>query len=375
MTLALLSGIRVLDLSQWIPGPCTAQTLADLGAQVLKIEPPGGDPMRKFDPPDEDGLCAAYKLVNAGKRIVTLDLKADAGREQARTLLAAADVLVESFRPGTLDRLGLSADVRAQVNPRLIHVGLSGWGQTGPYRLRAGHDLTYMAVAGAIGLTGTTDEPAMPCPPMSDHASALLATMAVTAALFSRERTGRGASLDVSMMETMLGWQSLGLTHTARGQPTARGMTMLTGGAAWYRSYATADGRFVALAAIEPKFWQQFCTAVDRPDWLDRQNDPLPQTALIHEIATLFADHTLSHWLELLGPVDCCVEAVLDLAELSDHPQIAARGQVVRLEAENPRTPPLVQTLLGLRLDGGNPPSRTPLRFISIEQALTDWSA
>ena len=302
---ALLAGIRVLDVSQYFPGPLAAQILSDLGASVIKVEPPAGDPMRRFGPPDADGWAADYKLINAGKRVVRLDLKGEAGQEQVGRLLARADVLIESFRPGTLERLGLGHERLARLNPGLVHVALSGWGQGGPYRLRAGHDLTYVAVGGGLAGSGTADEPVMTCPPMGDHAGAQQTALAALAGLFGRSRSGRGVYLDVSLMETVLAWQSVPLTLAARGTLPASGSSLLTGGAACYHLYRTADGRFVALAALEPKFWEAFCQAADRSPWIGRQDEPMPQQALIGELAAMFATRPAAHWSALLVPVDC----------------------------------------------------------------------
>ncbi|MBI1209788.1 MAG: CoA transferase [Azospirillum sp.] len=369
MPLRFLSGFRVVDLSQFIPGPYAAQMLADLGADVIKIEPPQGDPMRNFDPPDDDGLAFSYKLINAGKRVLQLDLKTEDGLACAEQLLAAADVLVESFRPGTLERLGLGRGRLMELNPRLVHVAISGWGQTGPYRLRAGHDLAYMAVGGGLAGSGTPEAPVMTCPPLADHAGATMAVVAVLAALIERISSGRGAYLDVSLMESALAWQAIPMTLAARGTPPERGGHMLTGAAAWYQIYRTADGRFVVLAALEAKFWSAFCTAVGRPDWIARQHEPMPQTALIGELSTLFATRSLRHWQGLLDGVDCCFEAVVEAGELADHPQVAARGQVLR----RPNSAPLVEALLGLRHDDGPPPSRKPLREGNVQAVLAEW--
>ncbi len=369
----LLSGVRVLDLSQYLPGPFTALMLADLGGDVVKLEPPGGDPMRTFDPPDADGLCPAYKLVNAGKRVVTADLKDEAGRAAGHDLVAAADVLVESFRPGTLERLGLGRAVLEALNPRLVHVALSGFGQGGPYRLRAGHDLTYAAIAGAVGLTGSADRPTAACPPMADHAGATQAAFAVAAALFARERTGRGTYLDVSLMESLLGWQGAAIAEAARGRAPARDRALLTGAAAYYRTYRTADDRYLAVGALEPKFWSRFCETVGRPEWIARQDEPMPQDALTAEVAAHLATRSRAAWLARLDPVDCCVEPVLAPDELADHPQIAARGQVVTIPGDD-GAPSVVHTLQGLRIDDGGPPPRRPPVLTTLDAVRRDWA-
>ncbi|MEX0758426.1 MAG: CoA transferase, partial [Tistlia sp.] len=338
----LLTGTRVLDLSQWLPGPAAGQLLADLGAEVLKVEPPAGDPMRALGPLDGDGVSAWYKTLNAGKAVVRLDLKSEAGREAFRRLVAVADVLLESYRPGTLEKLGLGRADLAEFNPRLVHCALSGYGQSGPYAQKAGHDINYMAVGGGLVASGPEAAPSVAYPPVADHASALQAVVTILAALIRRGAAGPGAYLDVSLMETVLAWQALPLTAALRpGWQPERGRAALNGGAACYRVYRTADGRFVTLGAIEAKFWRTFCEAVGRPDLIERQWEAFPQDALNGEVEAVFAAAPLVHWTALLGPLDCCFEPVPELAEVADHPQVAARRQL-RLRggpaaAEGPR--------------------------------------
>lgn len=379
MPLPFLTGLRVVDLGQYLPGPHAAQLLADLGADVVKVEPPDGDPLRRLGPTDADGMTAAYKLLNAGKTVVRLDLKSADGRAAFETLIAKADALVESYRPGVLDKLGVGRDRLRALNPRLVHASLSGWGSTGPYALRAGHDLNYMAVGGGLDSSGLPDRPMISHPPVADFASAQQTALAVAAALLGRERSGGpnggpngggGCFLDLSIMETVLGWQGFQLTAAARGTLPARGEALLSGGAACYRIYRTADGRFVTLSALEPKFWRGFCEAVGRPDWIARQSDPLPQAALTAELEALFAGRDLAAWKALLDPVDCCFEALPTLEEVPDHPHVAARGQVRRGTGSEP----LVETLMGLRVDGGPPPARSPLRESDPDAVLAAWS-
>ncbi len=245
---------------------------------------------------------------------------------------------------------------------------LSGWGQDGPFRLRAGHDITYMAVGGGLSGSGPAGAPAMAFPPVADHAAAVQAACAVAAALFARERDGQGAHLDLSLMETVLGWQAASLTAAARGRvPAVREQGLLDGGTACYRLYRAADGGFLAVGALEPKFWAAFCEAMGRPDWAARQDEPLPQTGLADEVAAAVASRPLSHWAELFRGIDCCVEPVLDAAMVPEHPQVAARGQVRR-------SGDLVEVLFGLRLDGAPQPPRTPLREAAAAVILDAWS-
>lgn len=364
-----LQGVQVLDLSQYIPGPFATQILADLGADVLKIEPPSGDPMRGFMLLDEDGISPLYKQINAGKQLLELDLKAPADRALFEELVTRADVLLESYRPGVMERLGFGRERLQQLNPRLIHCALSGFGQTGPARLRAGHDLTYLAMSGSLGVSGTADTPAMAFAPVADHAGAILATTAILAALLRRGGTNRGAYLDLSLFEAALFWQSIGLTAAQRpGAALARGRDLLTGGAACYQIYPTADGRFAALAPLEEKFWAAFCQAVARPDWIPRQFETMPQTGLIAEVQALFSTRSLAEWQDLLAEVDCCFEPVLELAEVCDHPQVQARQLLQRQQQ-----PPRADVLFAAWVDGLPPRPRPELRQLSPEQARRVW--
>ncbi|MCP3871410.1 MAG: CoA transferase [Gammaproteobacteria bacterium] len=319
-----LSGIRVLDLSQYIPGPFATRQLADLGADVIKVEPPGGDPMRRFMYRGSQPTSPFYRHLNRGKRVCRLDLKHQTGAETLRKLLQESDVLLESFRPGVLERLGFGRQALEAINNTLIHCALSGFGQTGPYRNRAGHDLTYCAVSGSLSLSGSTAAPMMTFPPLADHAGALQAVNSILAALVGRNRSNKGVFIDVSLLESALSWQYLGLWEH---QPE-RGRLMLNGGAACYNIYETADGKFVALAPLETKFWQAFCHGVKHPEWLDRQNDPLPQTELIEELQTMFGTQSLEFWQKRLASIDCCFEAIPPMDKVAEHPQVKARGLI-----------------------------------------------
>jgi len=369
MPLSFLAGVRVVDLGQYLPGPHAAQILADLGAEVVKVEPLEGDPLRRLGPVDSDGATAAYKLLNAGKTVVRLDLKSADGRARFEALIRHADALVESYRPGVLTKLGLAPERLRALNPRLVHASLSGWGYGGPYAQRAGHDLNYMAIGGGLAGSGSEERPMFAFPPVADFASAQQTALAVCAALFGRERSGTGSFLDLSIMETVLGWQGINLTAAARGTVRPRGQDLLSGGAAFYAVYPTKDGRFATLSAIEPKFWTGFCTAVGRPDWIARQGEPLPQRALMAELAALFAERTLEEWKAVLDPADCCFEALPDLSEVAAHPHVAARGQVQAHGGPEP----LVETLLGLRVDGGPPPARRALVEADVADVLAAW--
>ncbi len=366
-----LAGVRVLDLSQYLPGPYGAQVLADLGAEVLKVEPPAGDPMRTIGPRDADGISAFYKLINAGKTVLRLDLKSGDGQARLRELIRGADVLLESFRPGALARLGFAAGAMRRLNPRLVHCVLSGFGQDGPAARRAGHDITYMALAGGLATSGTAARPVVAHPPTADFAGGLQAALAIVAALLRRATTGVGAFIDIAIADSVLAWQGLVLTgeHRLPGSQ-ARGGGLLNGGAACYQVYETADGRFVALGALEEKFWAAFCAAVGREDWSARQGDPLPQQALIAEVGALMRTRTRNQWVRDLAAVDCCFQPILEPREVAADPHIAARGLVAAPAGRDA----LVEVLYPARIDRIPPVPRRPLAEIDAAAALRAWA-
>ena len=317
----LLENVRVIDLSQYIPGPFATRQLADLGAEVIKIEPPGGDPMRFFMHTDENELSPIYRHLNRGKRICKLDLKSDAGRNVLRALLVDADILLESFRPGVLARLGFDRDRLDQINPGLIHCALSGYGQNGPYATRAGHDINYCALSSQSVVNGTAQKPVIGYPPIADHAAAMQAGISMLAALHARSRSSGSIHLDISMSESMLAWQYLPIL----GDASARAASILNGGAACYNIYQCADGHFVSLGAIESGFWKNFCETLQKPEWISRQYDPMPQDELIAEVAAVIAAQSRDHWQTLLDNVECCFEILLSPNDLANHRQLDFR--------------------------------------------------
>lgn len=369
MSLDYLDGIRVLDLSQFLPGPFATQILADMGADVVKIEPPAGDPMRALDPITNDrGPGPYHALVNAGKRVVQIDLKSDDGKADFENLIVATDVIMESYRPGVMERLGFGYEYLNQINPKLIHCALSGYGQNGPMRLVGGHDINYVAAAGQLGLSGPENKPHMAYPMVADYAGAMQSAIAILGALVGRGKTGRGAYLDVAMADSVLAWQSQALTALSRGNRPGRAQNLLTGGAAFYGIYETADGKFVSLGAIETVFWKNFCDAVGRPELIDRQSEPLPQTDLINEVATIFRSRTRAEWDTMLAKVDCCYHPVLDMDEVADHPQNAARGLISKQVEQG-----AVAVLQGFWTDGKAPSQRQPMRDASVHDVIADW--
>jgi crotonobetainyl-CoA:carnitine CoA-transferase CaiB-like acyl-CoA transferase len=283
-----LAGLLVVDLTRYLPGPFASRELLRLGARVVRLEAPGGDPMKELAP-------AWHEALNAGKESVELDLKADP--EAGRELCSQADVVLESFRPGVVERLGIGP---ADLPESVVYCSLAGFG---PDDLRAGHDLNYLGWAGLLEDTA----PAMPPVQIADLAAGLRAVARVTAALLERERTGRGTRIVVSLAH---GAHELA-AHRLGGEPLPR---LLTGGLACYRIYATADGRYLTVAALEPRFFRRLCELLGRPELAERQLGP-EQEPLADELAEIFAGKPLATWLELFAREDVSVGPVATLAE------------------------------------------------------------
>lgn len=328
----LLQGIRVLDLSRLLPGPYCTMLLADLGAEVIKIETPGlGDYLRIIpplmrDPISGEDVNPTFWLINRNKQSVALNFRHPRGREVLMRLVQTADVFIESFRPGAASRWNIGYEDVSALNPRLVYCSLSGYGQSGPYRERAGHDLNYLALSGLLAVNGTADGP--PIPPgvqIADLSSAMLAAIAILAALVARTSSGRGQYLDVSLLDGALSWAGtmIGGAHAA-GAPVARGRMQLNGGMACYNVYETRDAKYLAIAAIEPHLWAAFCKAVGREDLIARAQE----FEAVPEVAAIIRTRTLDEWLTLAQTLDACIEPVREFAETLDDPHIRARGLV-----------------------------------------------
>lgn len=358
-----LTGIRVLDLSRLLPGPFLTMVLADMGADVVKVEDPKlGDYLRAF-PPSKGGMSGRFLAVNRGKRSIALDLKDAAARETFLAMVEKADVVVESFRPGVMAKLGIGYDTLAARNPKIVVCSISGFGQTGPYVDRAGHDLGYIALAGVLAMGGGVagGAPAMPGVQIADLAGgALWGATAILGALVGRQRTGRGAHLDISMTEGALALLAAELGNQDCGAQPTRGTETLNGGVAGYSIYATKDGRYLAVGALEPKFWVALNTAIGRtPNVAEIVGRPADQAKTRAELAAIFLTKTAAEWDEVLGKHDCCVEVVVETGELAAHPLHVAREvffsidggpgvgpvQQVRTPLGTPRAPRLAPKL------------------------------
>lgn len=321
-----LAGVKVLDLTRLLPGPFLTQELAALGADVLVIEDPGAPDLLRAWP-------ARFAAINRGKRRRALDLKGAEGRAAFLAELAAAHVVVEGFRPGVLARLGLGWDVLSAARPEVVLLSLSGFGQDGPYAQRAGHDLTYQALAGTLALAAAPGQvPAPPAVQVADLGGALFGLSGLLAALYAAARTGRGRWVDVSMTEAALALASGEWAAAAAGDAIGAGRGPLHGALACYGVYACQDGALLAVAALEPKFWLAFCAAIGRAG--ATVHEPLAppdvQAGLRAELTAILASAPRAAWLARLAGVDCCVEPVLGADELAAQPQHAARGALGR---------------------------------------------
>lgn len=326
-----LEGIRVLDLSRLLPGPLASLVLADLGATVDKIEDPGGGDYLRHMPPAMQGpgvepTSATFLALNRNKRCAVLDLKKPSGAAALKRLVRHYDVVLDQFRPGVLDRLGLSHAALRAENPRLVVCALTGYGQDGPLAQRAGHDLNYLARAGVLGLQGPVDgPPTLPGFQLADVSGGLYAVIGILGALMERTRTGTGQVVDVAMIETAMPFAMAGFGNLFGGVSPQRGNEALTGGIAPYMTYATKDGRAMTLAALEPKFWLAFCQGVGlSPD----MGDLVPgdhQAVLKEKVAQIFASRTMTEWIAFSEERDCCLEPVLTPAEAKTDPHLSSR--------------------------------------------------
>ncbi|MDX2009048.1 MAG: CaiB/BaiF CoA-transferase family protein [Myxococcaceae bacterium] len=332
-----LEGLKVLDLSRLLPGPYATLVLADLGATVDKVEEPQGGDYTRHMPPMKGEVSALFLALNRNKRSLTLDLKSPEGVSALKRLAARYDVLVESFRPGVMDKLGVGFEALAKENPRLIYCSISGYGATGPDRLKAGHDLNYIARSGALAYGGVAGgPPAMPGVQMADiGGGSLFALVGILAALHERQRTGQGRFVDISMTEGSLAFlhMHLGarLMMGAESGPLQRGAEALNGGYACYGLYRTQDDRWLAVGSLEPKFFGGLCEVLERPDLMPGGYDTGAEgRATRRELEALFAAKPLAHWVELFRRHDLCIEPVNEGDEVLNDPQLVARGMFVK---------------------------------------------
>jgi alpha-methylacyl-CoA racemase len=340
-----LEGLRVLDLTRLLPGGFCSLLLADFGADVLKVEDTGMGDYVRWSPPHYEGAeqsaaSALFLSLNRGKRSVRLNLKSDGGREVLLRLVRDADVLLESFRPGVMDRLGVGPERLREENPRLVYCAITGYGQDGPYRDRSGHDMNYLGLVGLLGLTGEPGGPPVQAAgQVADvGGGALMAAFGVLAALHERRRSGEGQVVDVSMADGALSWLAMtAAQYLADGAVPQRGEGPLNGGLVCYRPYQCADG-WVTLGALEPKFWQAWCRGVGREDLIERQFER-PDSPAHVEVQGIFMERTRAEWQAFASEHDCCLEPVLDLDEALASELVRERDMVCELDQPGAERP------------------------------------
>ncbi len=338
-----LDHIRVLDLTRLAPGPHCTMILADMGADVIRIEEPGGGRRATMERAREDSEKVreaelrrkAYNALDRNKRSIVLNLKVPAAREAFYELVKTADVVVEGYRPGVVKRLGVDYETLAAINPRIIGCSITGYGQDGPYRLLVGHDINYIALAGALGITGQAGgPPAIPANLLADYAGGgMHAALGILMAIIARERTGRGQNVDISMTDGVLTLLAAAMSEMyGAGTPIRRGDSRLTGGAPHYNVYECADGRYIAVGANEPWFYENLCRALGGDEYAGDQAATGERREEVRAFfQRTFRTRTRDEWFAYLFDKDVCVAPVYDLEEVGRDPQVQARAMMVDL--------------------------------------------
>ena len=331
-----LDGIKVLDLSRLLPGGMTTLMLANFGAEVIKVEDTESGDYLRDTAPLVHGMGAVFRLINRGKKSVSINLKHAKGRAAFLDLVKRADVVVDGFRPGVMKKLKLDYDALRAVNKRIVYVAITGYGQSGPNAKMAGHDLNYMSFGGALDLIGNAGAPpAIPAIQFADIAGgAWPAVIGALLALRARDRTGEGQLVDVSMLDGVVGMLPVALgQYTVTRQKPRRGAGRLSGRYACYHIYRARDGQWLSVAALEPKFWAELCKAIEHPELIhDQFAEDDRQRILIAELTRSFARRKAEEWMELFKGKDVCVSVVRDIAEVAHDEHLAARGTVVPLK-------------------------------------------
>lgn len=331
-----LKDLKMLDLSRLLPGPYCSLLLADLGMEVLKVEDPEmGDYSRRMGAIRKRD-SAFFLALNRNKKGMILNLKVKEGKDIFYQLIETYDIVLEGFRPGVMDRLGIGYQELKKRNPRIIFCSLSGYGQDGPYRERSGHDINYIGLGGILEITGAKDGP--PIPPGVQIADigggGMMAALAILSAIIHREKTGEGQYLDISMFDGVISWLSLhaGMYFMDQKLPK-RGEMLLSGRYACYQVYPTKDERYMSLGALEPKFWKNFCEAIGRRDLIPKQFvEGDKRVRIIEEVQNLFNARTQKEWIDFFREVDACCEPILTLEEVFHHPQVLHRQMVKEFE-------------------------------------------
>jgi len=324
----MLEGIRVIDFSQYLPGPHTTLRFSDLGAEVIKVESPLGDPARGSL--DENGAGYVFLAQNRNKKSIVLNLKDQKDQEIALNLIADADIVLESFRPGVMNRLGIGYENAVKVKKDIIYCSLTGYGQTGVMSHLGGHDLNYMSLSGMLSqFKDENGRPVQPSNTIADFVGGISASESILAALVKRYKTGEGSYIDLSITDSLLSFMT---NHVVIADATGEehGVDRLNNKIVCYYLYETSDHRFVSLGALEPKFWYAFCKAVNKESWIEAHLSLAVQdNPIFEEMKELFASKSFAEWTQFSLEVDCCLAPVLEVSELSKHPLTKDRGLIV----------------------------------------------
>ncbi|PIU66209.1 MAG: formyl-CoA transferase [Armatimonadetes bacterium CG07_land_8_20_14_0_80_40_9] len=342
-----LEGIKVLDLSRLLPGGFCTLLLADMGAEVVKVEDPKGGDYIRWMPPFINKESAYFLALNRNKKSIKLNLRSKMGKEVFLKLSREYDVILEGFRPGVVNKLGISYEEIKRVNPKIIYCSLSGFGQDGPYRERVGHDINYIGIGGILSITGEKGgPPVIPGVQIADIGGGMLAAIAILASLVSKER---GEYIDVSMLDGVISWLVLVAgKYFADGKIPQRGEMQLSGELLGYNVYPTKDGKSISLGALEPKFWQNFCQSIKREDLIDKQfAEGEEKEKILKELKTLFQSKTQDEWGEFFKDKEVCSEPVNDLPSVFSHPQVKQRQML--FEIDHPTEGPIKQIGLPIK--------------------------
>ncbi len=330
-----LASLRILDFTTLLPGPFATMALADMGAAVVRVESPTRPDMVRFLPPYDGDTSAWHGVLNRNKRSLAIDLKRPDAADVIRRLVTTGgyNIVIEQFRPGVMERLGAGYEDLRAANPALIYCALTGYGQTGPLRDRAGHDNNYLALSGALSYSGRreTGPPPLGIQVADIGGGALGALVGLLAAVVHRAATGEGQFVDISMLDMMLAWQAHLISHYLVAGETPEPEEMALNGGRVYDLYETADGRRLSVGSLEPKFWEGFCAAIDRPDLVapGLSLDPDEQARVKAEVKASILARPLAEWAAVFAPLDVCVEPVLTVPEALAQPHVAARELVI----------------------------------------------
>jgi crotonobetainyl-CoA:carnitine CoA-transferase CaiB-like acyl-CoA transferase len=346
-----LHGVKVLDLSRLLPGPYATLLLADLGADVLKIEDNQMGDYIRWGSPKIGEYSAGYMVLNRNKRSMTLNLKTAEGKEIFTKLVKEADVLIESFRPDVMARLGLGWEQLKEVNPGLIYCAISGYGQDGPYKFRPGHDLNYIGYAGVLGQTGAPEHPVLPGTQIADlGGGGLMSVVGILAALQGRQHTGQGRFVDISMTDAVVSWLTYHAgNYFATGKPGKRGEQRLTGAFPEYYVYETKDGKWLSVGALEPKFFARLTELIGLQEFNEVGTHGERADQIKAALTARFKEKTRDEWMALLGDEDVCVGPVYDIDEVMSDPQLVHRGMIT--EVEHPTAGKIKQIGLPIRFN------------------------